>query len=450
MFYIDIFSVEIASKAYPLLQLRAPISILIDVSKLILPIEAPFEYELALPGSKSIALRQLLISALASEDSTIFGLPPCDDVDAMLDSLKRLGTQIDGTLVEGLHVSPNLNLDDDVDLDARQSGVSLRLLLATAALRRGTTHFTGHVSLANRPNGALLNAIKDLGCTVESNDGKLPITIYSAPTNNSRTRLDATLSSQFLSALLIAGARFPNGLEIQLLESVASAQYAEGTVGEIEKRGVAVSQRLDGARYKIEPQAYEGGNVHVEGDASASTYHMALATLHGGSVHVTNLRKKSWQPDGAFAHVCKRIGASIEQQDMRTTIRGPSELRSIQSIDMSEMPDAAPTLMAMSPYLPEPIEITGLSTLRHKECDRIACPARELTRAGIRVEEGSDYLKIWPGVPKPTVFDTYDDHRMAMSFAVLASKTEGCRINDPLCVNKTYTDFWYDMSLAYV
>ncbi|MCY3858008.1 MAG: 3-phosphoshikimate 1-carboxyvinyltransferase [Gammaproteobacteria bacterium] len=420
------------------------------MSKLILPIEAPFEYELALPGSKSIALRQLLISALASKDSTIFGLPPCGDVDAMLDSLKNLGTEIDGSLAEGLRISPNLNLVDNIELDARQSGVSLRLLLATAALRRGTTHFTGHVSLANRPNSPLLNAIKELGCTVESDEGKLPITISSDLTNNSSTSLDSTLSSQFLSALLIVGARFPNGLEIQLLDRVASAQYAEGTIGEMEKRGVVVHQQLDNTRYKIEPQMYEGGNVQVEGDASAATYHMALATLHGGTVHLTNLGNSSWQPDSAFAYVCERLGATIEQDDTRTTVRGANELQPIEAIDMSEMPDAAPTLMAMSPYLSDPIEITGLSTLRHKECDRIACPARELTRAGIQVEEGSDFLKIWPGIPKPTVFDTYDDHRMAMSFAVLASKTDGCRINDPLCVNKTYTDFWYDMSRAYV
>lgn len=420
------------------------------LSKLILPIKAPFEYELTLPGSKSIALRQLLISALAAADSTIFGLPPCDDVDAMLDCLERLGTRINGSLEEGLHVSPNFNLSGDIELDARQSGVSLRLLIAAAALRRSATRFTGHESLANRPNAPLLDAIKDLGCTVESNDGKLPITISSAATNSWRTRLDSTLSSQYLSALLIAGSKFPSGIEIVLSDEVASAQYATGTVGEIQKRGVNIEQRSDGRSYTIEPQQYQGGDVRIEGDASAATYHMALATLHGGTVTLTNLGSMSWQPDSGFAAVCDQLGAEIDVYADATTIHGPSDLQSISSIDMSDMPDAAPTLMAMGPYLPEPIEITGLSTLRHKECDRISCPAHELSRAGIRVEEGSDYLKIWPGTPKPTTFDTYDDHRMAMSFAVLASKAEGCRINDPLCVNKTYTDFWRDMSHAYV
>lgn len=419
------------------------------MSKLILPVEAPFEYELALPGSKSIALRQLLISALASEDSTLVGLPPCDDVDAMLDCLQRLGTKFNGSLTDGLHVSPNLSVEDDIELDARQSGVSLRLLLGAAALRQGVTRFTGSESLANRPNGPLLNAIVQLGCSVKSSDGKLPIEINSSSTNSSNTRLDSTLSSQYLSALLIVGARLPHGLKIELLDDVASAQYAAGTIGEIEKRGVAVDQHLSNKVFQIKPQTYNGGLSNVEGDASAATYHMALATLHGGTVKLTNVGRKSWQPDFGFVTVCEQLGAEIDQQDFSTTIQGPKTLRSIDAIDMSKMPDAAPTLMAIAPYLSKPIRISGLSTLRHKECDRIACPSRELLRAGIKVEEGSDHLTIWPGTLKPTIFDTYDDHRMAMSFAVLASKTNGCRINDPLCVNKTYTNFWRDMSLAY-
>ncbi len=404
---------------------------------------------MALPGSKSIALRQLLISALASEDSTLVGLPPCDDVDAMIDCLQLLGTKFNGSLTHGLHVSPNFNVEDDIELDARQSGVSLRLLLGAAALRQGVTRFTGSESLSNRPNGALLNAISELGCNVTSNDGKLPIAISSAPTNNASTSLDSTLSSQYLSALLIVGSRFPDGLRIELLDDVASAQYVAGTIGEIEKRGVAVDQHLSNKVFQIKPQAYEGGLANVEGDASAATYHMGLATLHGGTVKLTNVGRKSWQPDYDFVTVCEQLGAEVDQQDFSTTIQGPKALQPIDTIDMSKMPDAAPTLMAIAPYLPEPIAISGLSTLRHKECDRIACPVRELSRAGIKVEEGSDHLTIWPGTPKPTIFDTYDDHRMAMSFAVLASKTNGCRINDPLCVNKTYTNFWRDMSLAY-
>ena len=420
------------------------------VSKLILPIEKPFEYDITLPGSKSIALRQLLISALAFDDSTLLGIPPCDDVDAMLDCLERLGTRISGSLEDGLQLTPNFNSDAELELDARQSGVSLRLLLAAASLRQGVTRFSGRESLANRPNNALLDAITGIGCVVESNDGKLPITISSAPTNNASTLLDATLSSQYLSALLIVGPCFPQGLEVQLIDRLASASYVAGTIGEIEKRGVEIEQHMSDSIFRMRPQTYQGGRFDIEGDASAATYHMALATLHGGTVELTNVGQRSWQPDYRFVDVCAQLGAEIEQHDHSTVVRGPSELKPLDTVDMSAMPDAAPTLMAIAPYLPQPVKISGLSTLRHKECDRIACPARELSRAGVRVEEGADYLKIWPSKPKPTTFDTYDDHRMAMSFSVLASKTDGCRINDPMCVNKTYTNYWRDMSLAYV
>ena len=420
------------------------------VSKLIQPIEKPFEYELTLPGSKSIALRQLLISALASDESTLFGVPPCDDVDAMLDCLERLGTRIRGSLEDGLQLTPNFDARSEIELNARQSGVSLRLLLAAAALRQGVTRFTGQESLANRPNKALLEAITGIGCVVESIDGKLPITISSAPTDSASTQLDATLSSQYLSALLIVGPCFPQGLEVQLIDRLASASYVAGTIGEIKKRGVKIEQDVSDSIFKIQPQTYIGGHFNIEGDASAATYHMALATLHGGTVELTNVGRASWQPDYGFVDVCARLGADIEQNEFSTVIRGPTELEPLDSVDMSAMPDAAPTLMAIAPFLPDPISISGLSTLRHKECDRIACPARELSRAGIRVEEGEDYLKVWPGKPKSTTFDTYDDHRMAMSFAVLASKSEGCRINDPVCVNKTYTNYWRDLSLAYI
>ena len=448
--HADIFSVnhQFDCAIDPTIALQP--SVRYSVSKLILPIEKPFEYDLTLPGSKSIALRQLLISALAFDDSTLFGIPPCDDVDAMLDCLERLGTKFSGSLEDGLQLTPNFNSDGEVELDARQSGVSLRLLLAAASLRKGVTRFIGRESLANRPNEALLDAISGISCVVESNDGKLPITISSAPTNSGSTRLDATLSSQYLSALLIVGPCFPQGLEVQLIDQLASASYVAGTLGEIEKRGVKIEQDMSSSIFRMRPQTYQGGHFNIEGDASSATYHMALATLHGGTVELTNVGRTSWQPDYGFVDVCAQLGAEIEQHEFSTVIRGPTELEPLDTVDMSEMPDAAPTLMAIAPYLPQPVKISGLSTLRHKECDRIACPARELSRAGVRVEEGDDYLKVWPGKPKPTTFDTYDDHRMAMSLSVLASKTDGCRINDPLCVNKTYTNYWRDMSLAYV
>ena len=418
------------------------------MSKLILPIERPFDYRINVPGSKSIALRQLLISALAKDESLLTDLPPCDDVDAMVNCLQRLGTEFAGSFEQGLRVFPKVNLTDDIELDAAQSGVSLRLLLGVVALRSGTTAFTGHRSLAQRPNLPLLDSLEQLGCEVESEDGKLPITVR-GPAVSPHTTLDATLSSQFLSALLLVAPALEDGLRINLLNELASASYADGTLRELSRRGITVKHDKLQSSFEVEPQRYQGSAISIEGDASAATYHMALATLHQSTVHLSNVGTESWQPDYEFLKVCKRLGAKVTACIANTTISGPPELEPLRQVDMSSMPDAAPTLMAIAPYLPEPIHITGLDTLRHKECDRISCPANELKKAGIQVEEKADSLKIWPGEVKPTSFDTYDDHRMAMSFAVLASRAQGCRINDPKCVNKTYVNFWRDLANAY-
>ena len=193
-----------------------------------------------------------------------------------------------------------------------------------------------------------------------------------------------------------------------------------------------------------------GGPSTIEGDASAATYHAALATLHASTVHIDNLGTSTSQGDFAFFALCERLGASVRADADRVTITGPRTLRALEQVDMEAMPDAAPTLMAMAPFLPGPLRITGLATLRHKECDRIACPAGELRKAGVSVREGPDWIAIDPvSEPRPARFETFRDHRMAMAFAVFASKVGGCEIADPGCVAKTYADYWRDFERAY-
>ena len=175
-----------------------------------------------------------------------------------------------------------------------------------------------------------------------------------------------------------------------------------------------------------------------------------MATLHASSVRFANLGATTNQGDFAFFDLCRRLGADVRLERDSVSIDGPAELRAIGRVDMQDMADAAPTLMAMAPFLPQATHITGLSTLRHKECDRIACPVRELRKAGVDVEEGADWVRFRPvSAPRPAQFATYDDHRMAMSLAVFASKVGGCAILDPGCVAKTYADFWEDFAAVY-
>lgn len=403
----------------------------------------PFDVELTLPGSKSIALRHILMSTLAQAPTRIAGVPRCDDVDAMLDAVRRLGARV-SRCGKAVRLAPPTGAAAETTLDLGMSGVSLRLLLAHAALRPTPTRFTGHAQLHERPNADLLAALAEIGCKVRSVDGRLPIEIAGPECAKAATTLRTDVSSQYLSALLLAAPGLPGGLAIQLRGARASASYLDVTAAEMARRGIVVETPAANA-VRVPPGPYRGGEVVVEGDASAATYHAALAILHRGRVSFANLGNATQQGDYGFLALCERAGATVERSASRTTVRGPARLAAIGHADMAAMPDAAPTLMALAPFLPGPTRITGLATLRVKECDRLAAGAAELGKAGVPVETAEDAMTIHPPRQlRPARFDTYQDHRMAMALSVLASGIGGCEIADPGCVAKTYADYWQD------
>lgn len=432
-------------------------------------VREPFDIALTLPGSKSIALRHLVMSALASGKTSLIGIPRCDDIDSMVGALSRLGAGIEPDGRSRLVVDPPETLAaSEVHLDVDLSGVSLRFLLAVAALRRDATHFDGRAPLRVRPNRDMIEALRQLGCQVQAadEDGHLPISVRGPDDWAREVEVGTRVSSQYLSGLMLIAPRLPHGLTLRPKDEPVSASYVEVTRVEMAKRGVPV--RIRGARgfpsqrkderespseknaIRVEPAAYRGGTVSIEGDASAATYFAGLATLHASTVRFANLGAGTTQGDFAFFDVCRKLGADVQVEPDTVSIAGPEQPRAIGHADMENMPDASTTLMAVAPFLPAATHITGLSTLRHKECDRIACSVRELRKAGVEVEEGPDWVRIQPvSTPRPARFETYDDHRMAMSFAVFASKTGGCAILDPGCVAKTYADFWDDMAEVY-
>lgn len=410
-------------------------------------ISQPFDFALRVPASKSIVLRQLAISALCSKPTTLCGFTHNDDVDAMTTALSTLKVRITTAESGRVEINPtNLDLTSDIDVDLQMSGVSLRTVCAIAGLRSGSTTIVGNPSLAARPNDDLLAALSDLGCKVESNDGKLPIRIQ-GPITAKEVSLRTDVSSQFLSALLLIAPYLPRGLTVHLTGELPSKSYVQLTLDELRKRGVCAPKLAKSIH--IPPTSIDDGTFNLEGDASAMTYHAALATIHASRVEILNLGRSSKQGDMQFLGLCSDLGANVSFTEQSVIIQGPENLHPIDTVDMYDFPDSATTLMAIAPFLPKSIRINGLDTLPRKECDRIACPAEELRKAGIDVEYGSNFMKINPGSPKQSSFSTYDDHRMAMSFAVLATKTEGCWIEDPDCVGKTYPQFWSDVNLAY-
>jgi 3-phosphoshikimate 1-carboxyvinyltransferase len=419
-------------------------------------VKHPFEVALNLPGSKSITLRDFILAALADGTSEIRMPGICDDTDRMEDSLRRMGIPITKDECGVLHVEGRNGQfsEEDVDVYMGMSGTSTRLLLGVAALRRGKTRFDAHPSMLARPNKYLLDAIAELGAQVESrDDGYLPATLQGTGTYNRVLTMRGDRSSQYFSALMQIAPLLPEGLELRVDGELVSKPYIDITINEMKKYGVHVENH-DYQRFVIAPQSYKAVNITVEGDASASSYWSALATVHGSTVIFENLGSSTFQGDFQFCEICKQLGADVTYEPNRTTITGPAggQLLPLPDIDMESMPDVAPTLMAIAPFIPGTTRITGLSTLRIKECDRIAVPMEQLRKLGVPLVEGPDFVEIGElpsELPDEVEIPTHDDHRIAMSFAVLASKLGNLKILEPNCVEKTYPLFWADLAKIY-
>ena len=426
-------------------------SVMIPEPSFTIPKLSPgFEASITLPGSKSIALRQLAMSALVSGISRITGIPECDDTDAMIDCLEALGVIIERQEGSILVTGPMDFGAKPVKLNARMSGASTRLLIGLAALRTGSTVIDGHDSLRVRTNAPLFDVLRHHGCQIDSDDGRLPATMCGPINVQDVLRIDGSLSSQYITALMVIAPVLAHrrGIDQQVIHidgDLVSRPYIDITLNEMSKRGIA-GHWATPETLCIPAADYAAGSYVVEGDASAASYFSGLATLHQGTVTLTNLDATSVQGDYGFCNIMESLGATIDRQGM-TRIRGPKQLSPLSHIDMQEMPDVAPTLIAMAPLLPAPIEITGLQSLHHKECDRLECPATEHRAMGVSLRTTHSSILIEPLLEtEPTAhrLTTYHDHRMAMAFATLGSAYGNLSVDDKNVVNKTYPNFWED------
>ena len=417
-----------------------------------------FDFELPLPGSKSLTLRDCAIAALADGVSTIRFPGEADDYWRMKDCLRRLGLGVDDSREGEARITGRGGefAAGRVELDVGQSAVTARLMLAFAALRPDETLVDGHISMQKRPNKDLVNALAALGATLDSsNDGYLPTTVRGSRALRGPVKVPGTISSQYLTSLMIIAPLIQGGLTIEVQGDLTSKPYVDLTLDEMAKFGVRVDNQ-DYRKLVVPQQAYRAGDIDVEGDASAASYFAALATLHGATFTLSNLGNGTRQGDYGFFTLCEQLGARVVRTAAKTRIEGPRELAAIfdAPVDMTSMPDVAPTLMMIAPFLKTATRITGLATLRVKECDRIAAPTRELRKLGVTVEEGPDYMVIEPlgeqARSRTAVVEigTYHDHRIAMSFGVLGSRLPGLRILDPGCVAKTYPNYWRDWQRA--
>ncbi len=416
-----------------------------------------------LPGSKSITLRNLVLAALADGTTEIATPCDCDDTREMVDCLGELGISIETSedyrrmTVEGRGGGFT---EGPVALNLGLSGTSARFLIALSALRNDETRLAGRGSLNERPNLALLEAVEQLGGRTSSSDGGcLPVSIRGPESFGHSVRMQGDVSSQFFSALLQIAPLIPDGLEIDVRGELVSRPYVDITLHEMRKFGVEVENR-DYRKFIVRPQRYRSGARKVEGDASAASYFAALAVIHGGRVVFENLGSQTRQGDIRFLSICESLGARVQMDGERTVIEGPKDGRVLPvdgEVDCEDVPDAALTLIVIAPLIPGTTRITGIGTLKHKECDRIECPAAELRKIGVDVETGADFIEVgeipsWAGAgdtTKTVDIETCHDHRMAMSFAVLGTRLGNLNILDPDVVGKTYPRFWEDLARVY-
>jgi 3-phosphoshikimate 1-carboxyvinyltransferase len=416
------------------------------------PATAPPDARIRPPGSKSLTNRALVCAALARGTSTLRGVLESEDTGVMIDALGRLGIAIrvdHNTRVAEVAGCAGTIPAASADLYVANSGTTVRFLTALVALARGTFRLHGTPRMHERPIDDLLDALAALNVKAESEAGTgcPPVVVHADGLHAARAEVRASVSSQFLSGLLMAApcaeTRNQSPMHIDVVGPLVSKPYVAMTLAVMRAFGARVEHDPDWQHFQIAPGGYQAQTFTIEPDASAASYFWAAAAITGGKVTVEGLRKDSLQGDVAFCACLERMGCTVREEPQGITVEG-GPLSGID-VDMNAISDTVQTLAAVALFAAGPTNIRNVAHIRHKETDRIAALAAELRKLGATVDERPDGLRIVPGTLTGAQIDTYDDHRMAMSLALAGLKIPGVVINDPECTAKTYPGFWTDL-----
>ncbi|GIX03108.1 MAG: 3-phosphoshikimate 1-carboxyvinyltransferase [Planctomycetaceae bacterium] len=411
------------------------------------PVSRPISGTIRPPGSKSLTNRALVLAALAEGTTQLTGVLHSRDTEVMLDSLQRLGFSITpGETATTLYVTGQGGRipASQAELYLENSGTSIRFLTALCALGHGRYRLDGNARMRERPIRELIDALRPLGVQArdEYGNGCPPVLVESQGMTGGMTTLLAHRSSQFLSALLMAAPAAKQSVTIRLQGEVVSEPYIDMTLGVMARFGVTVDHSETGV-FRIQPQRYRAGKYEIEPDASAASYFLAAAAITGGEVTIQGLSQYALQGDVRFVEVLEQMGCRAHWHAGGVTLTAGT-LRGID-VDMNAISDTAPTLAAVAVFADGPTRIHHVGHMRLKETDRITALATELRRLGVQVDEFADGLLIHPTPPHAATIHTYDDHRMAMSFALVGLRVPGIVICDPECTAKTYPEFFADL-----
>ncbi|MER3524302.1 MAG: 3-phosphoshikimate 1-carboxyvinyltransferase [Ignavibacteria bacterium] len=413
------------------------------------PCPHPVNAVVSVPGSKSLTNRALMCAALARGEAILRRASPSTDTALMINGLNQLGILVrrkeDALIVSG---GGGKVYAPKFPIPVGNAGTTMRFLISLAALAPGKTVLEGDERMAERPLEELLEALAALGVRA-SREGWGRCTVYGGTLAGGSVTLRAAKSSQFLSSLLMASPYAASDVTIVLDGPLPSAPYVEMTKRVMMHFGVGVEQTMNSALKVRKGQCYRAADLTIESDASSAGYFFAAAAVCGGDILVRDLSLHSQQPDVQMLALFQRMGCVVREEAGGVRLTGTGVLNGIEA-DMNATPDAVPTIAAVALFASTPTRIAGVAHLRYKESDRLAALERELRKLGADVRATDDALIIHPTPLHGGVLETYNDHRLAMSFAVIGLKIPGIEIVNPSCVSKSFPTFWDQLTALYL
>ena len=398
------------------------------------------------PGSKSLTQRALIAAALAEGNSFIRHALVAEDTLHLISGLQAMGAGIestdDGYWVRG---TAGVVTNNVKEIFLGYNGTALRFLTAMVCLGRGKYVLTGEKRLRERPVGALVEALQSMGVDISCNNNCPPVEIMANGLNGGKITLKDIESSQYVSALLLCAPYTAKGIDLTLQGDIVSAPYIDLTISVMKDFGANISETGKNQYSVNTGNLYSGREYFVEGDASSASYFFLAAALLKKAMRVSGISRQSKQGDIRWLNILEELGCKVLAGENWLEVTGKDLIEGDLTFDLNDMPDMVPTLAILAAFRKGQTAITNVAHLRLKESNRLAAIVTELTRIGIEAAELPDGLMIKGGKPVAASIQTYNDHRIAMSFAIAGLVIPGIEISDRKCVDKSFPGFWKEL-----
>jgi 3-phosphoshikimate 1-carboxyvinyltransferase len=401
------------------------------------------------PGSKSLTNRALLVASLAKGTSVLNNVLLSDDTHVMIKALQKLGVDI-GIKENTLTITSSGSFQPPSSpLILGNAGTAVRFLTAILAHQSFSSTIDGDNRMKERPLKNLIDALTELGAQINCPTGCPPLTINGGQLTGEKVNISGHQSSQYISALLMLGPLLPQGLILTISDELTSKPYVDLTTQLMSQFGIKGIRNNRHHSFEILPQKYTPQTINIEADASSATYFFGIAALTGKTITVSNLTRKTVQPDIKILKALEQMGCTITETEKDITLTGPSTLQALGKHDANDFPDGAMTLAVIAAFAEGTTTLTGLHNLKLKESDRLTALSTELKKIGALVSITDDSITI-EGNPNTlhanATISTYNDHRMAMCFGMAQTVLPDLIIQNPDCVSKTYPQFWDDVA----